>query len=222
MSGYDNLVMGHNLSDKTEWFLMQMTRGAGIRELSGMQGVSKRKDYTIIRPLLDKTKTQIMQYLQNNEIKYFFDKTNDDKKYERNYFRHEYSENLLKDFSQGIKKTFKILEKEKEMLPKEQLVYEKDQYSQYKVDPGVVSNQLSKILKRKGYLMSGPQREEFEEKDQITIIIEGKKITATYQDGNLYISPYISITIPKKEREYMRRIGVPPKHRAYYYENIKV
>jgi len=222
MSGYDNLILGHNLSDKTEWFLMQLTRGAGLRELYGMEEVSKRKNYTIVRPLLDKTKTEILEYLQKKDIKYFFDKSNDDKKYERNYFRHEYSENLLKEFSQGIKKTFNILKKEKELLPKAELVYEKEEYSQYKIDSAAASSQLSSILKRKGYLMSGSQREEFEQKDEITIIIEGQKITATYQSENLYISPYIDLIIPKYDREHMRRIGVPPKHRAYYYENIKL
>lgn len=220
MERYDNLVLGHNLSDKTEWFLMQLTRGAGIRELFGMDGVSQRKGYTVVRPLLDTTKSEVMEYLELRGTSYFFDESNLDQKYERNYFRHEFSERLLADSSQGIKKTFRILEKEKDLLPKGELVFECGEYSQWKIDPSSASHLLSRLLKRKGYLLSGPQREEFENDDEITVAIGGQRVSSTYSRDSLFVSPYFENPVPKRDRECMRKIGIPPKHRPYYYKKV--
>lgn len=222
MKDYDNLILGHNLSDKTEWFLMQLTRGSGIRELFGMQAISVRKGYSIVRPLLECSKSEIAEYLENHNIKHFFDESNLDQKYERNYFRAEFSEKLLENNTEGIKKTFKILEKEIDMLPRGELIFEKNEYCQWKVPHEGATNLLSKLFKERGYLLSGPQREEFERVDEITVIYNGQKISATYFNDCLFLSPLLETSVSKKERDNMRKLGIPPKHRAYYYENILI
>lgn len=70
---YDNLITGHNLNDKMEWFLMQMTRGAGIRELFGMEPISEKEIdssgefYNIVRPLISTPKEEILAYLEDRK-----------------------------------------------------------------------------------------------------------------------------------------------------------
>ena len=87
---YESLITAHQLNDKCEWFLMQFTKGAGVSELSGMQEISYKNGYKVLKPLLAYTKQQLQDYLDLNNIKYFIDETNKDQKYKRNYFRHNF------------------------------------------------------------------------------------------------------------------------------------
>jgi len=218
MINYDNLILGHNLSDKLEWFLMQLTRGAGIKELYGMEEISIRKNYTVVRPLLNDSKKEILEYLNKHQLNYFYDKSNDDESFTRNYFRHNFSEKLLEENKEGILKTFKILEKEKSFLPVGKKIEELNEYVVYKIDFSVASSLLSSLLKERGYLLSGSQREEFEDKEEITVIFEDKTYSASYREGKLYLSPYLKdIILPKKFKEEMRIKKVPPKHRGYLF-----
>jgi len=217
LEGYDNLILGHNLSDKLEWFLMQMTKGAGLVEIFGMNNIDSRKNYTIVRPLIDYSKEEILNYLEQNHIHYFYDDSNDSLDYTRNYFRHTFSNPLLKKYKKGILKTFKILEQEVKLLPEAVLVDKREDYYKFEIDFSRASNLLSSLMKRYGYLLSGAQREEFEDKEEITVLINDLKYVGTYRDGFLYFSPFSEETMPKKFKEKMRVEKIPPKHRAYLF-----
>lgn len=212
MVNYDNLILGHNLSDKLEWFLMQMSRGAGVSELFGMEGYSTRKGYHIVRPLIEKTKEEIMSELHRRGIEYFYDRSNNDQKFERNHFRHNFSEPFLKKFSKGVAKTFQILEKEKRILESYVLETEKDEFYVYSTSKEMATNLLSKHLKKCNYVLSGGQRAEFEKNGEIV----AGGYAATFKSGKLYISPFVNKLVRKKDREKMRTLGIPPKHRPYY------
>ena len=108
--GYESLITAHQLNDKLEWFLMQLTKGAGLSELTGMAEVEQREGYKLVRPLLEQTKEELTHYLQENNINYFVDETNEDEKYRRNYFRKNFSDALLKEHKEGIKKSFEYLQ----------------------------------------------------------------------------------------------------------------
>lgn len=223
MINYDNLLLGHNLSDKVEWFFMQFVRGAGIKELYGMNKLSKRKNYTLARPLLDLSKKEILDYLNSNDVKYFYDESNNDTKFTRNYFRHSFTEKLLDGNEKGILKTFSILNKEKELLPKETLIEEIKEYVVYNISFSMASNLLSKLLKEKGYLLSGEQRKEFDESEELTITFNGSYYTGTYREGKLYFSPYRKdVVMDKTFKELMRKNNIPPKHRTYLFLENKV
>ena len=51
--GYNNLITAHQLDDRLEWLLMQLSKGAGLYELLGMQTIEKKDKYTLVRPLLE-------------------------------------------------------------------------------------------------------------------------------------------------------------------------
>ena len=40
--GYESVITGHQLNDKLEWFLMQLSKGAGTVELLGMNESIKK------------------------------------------------------------------------------------------------------------------------------------------------------------------------------------
>ena len=49
---YKHLILAHHLNDRLEWFLMQLSKGAGLNTLLSFQAYEKRESYAIVRPLL--------------------------------------------------------------------------------------------------------------------------------------------------------------------------
>ena len=70
------LMTAHHGDDLMETILMKIVRGSSIKGYSGILKEEKRDNYTIIRPLLDITKDDIQEYLDNNKLKYVVDKSN--------------------------------------------------------------------------------------------------------------------------------------------------
>ena len=81
------LLLAHHGDDLVETILMRLTRGSTLDGYSGFNKISKRDNYSIIRPLVFYTKDEIMEYLEEKHIEYRIDKTNYDKKYTRNRYR---------------------------------------------------------------------------------------------------------------------------------------
>ncbi len=48
---YENLITAHQLNDKLEWFLMQLSKGAGLVELIGFNEFEQKENYKIYKPL---------------------------------------------------------------------------------------------------------------------------------------------------------------------------
>ncbi len=71
IEGYDTLLTAHQLNDQLEWLLMRLTKGAGVSELIGLEEVTKRENYTLVRPLLEYSKEELFTYLQHNKYPYF-------------------------------------------------------------------------------------------------------------------------------------------------------
>lgn len=218
---YDNLITGHNLNDKMEWFLMQMTKGAGIKELFGMEPVSTKdlldtgRTYDIIRPLLSTSKDKILFYLKEKNIEHFFDESNKDEKYKRNYFRKHYVESLVSDFSIGIKRTFEILEEEVKSFNVDLVMIEAHTYIATDLNFVLVAD---KLLKKNGYVMSGFERAILKDKKELVYRKYNKAYVLSYVDGKIYFTPFLKdIVVPKDFRDSMRIQRIPSKHRAYYF-----
>jgi tRNA(Ile)-lysidine synthase len=79
----DVLMVAHQADDQIETFLMNLGRGSGVVGLAGMQTESYRDGIKIVRPLLNVFRKELIEYCQNNNIKYFDDEMNFDDKYTR-------------------------------------------------------------------------------------------------------------------------------------------
>ena len=73
---YENLILAHQFDDKFEWFLMQLGKGAGLKELFGMSELEKRERFWLVRPLLNLRKKELQNYLDERGLRYFVDETN--------------------------------------------------------------------------------------------------------------------------------------------------
>ena len=80
------LLTAHHGDDLVETILMKIIRG-NLDNLVGFKKLTKRNNYYIYRPLIDKTKEEILNYCKNNNIKYAIDKTNFEDTYTRNRIR---------------------------------------------------------------------------------------------------------------------------------------
>jgi tRNA(Ile)-lysidine synthase len=82
---FDLIAVGHHLDDVLETFILNLSRGTGIRGLSGI----KPKTGYIVRPLLFANRNEIETYAEENELSYRFDSSNDDIHIKRNKVRHQ-------------------------------------------------------------------------------------------------------------------------------------
>ncbi len=102
--GFDYILVGHHLDDVLETFMLNLSRGTGIRGLSGISNKAGR----IVRPLLFARRIEVEKYAFENELDYRFDKSNDDTGIKRNKVRHELIplfEKLNPSFRKSLQKT---------------------------------------------------------------------------------------------------------------------
>lgn len=81
------LITAHHLEDQAETFFIRLFRGSGIDGLSSMSEISNLFGLTIIRPFLNLHKSDLKNFLIENNIKWVEDKSNSDEKFLRNKIR---------------------------------------------------------------------------------------------------------------------------------------
>jgi tRNA(Ile)-lysidine synthase len=217
MHNYQNLLTAHQLNDQLEWFLMRLTKGAGTVELMGLEALSTRRAYRVIRPLLEFSKEELLTYLQSNSLPYFIDSSNFSDKYERNRFREAFSDKLLKEYKEGIRRSFNYLKEDKKSLTTgyRELFHHKELYILgYQSSMLVVVRLVDKYLKILGYLLSKEQRQELLKASSVVI---GGIWAVEIQEKYIYIAPYKKMVMPKKFKEACRILKIPSKIRAYLY-----
>lgn len=81
------LMTAHHGDDLIETILMRIVRGSTLKGYSGFQMVVDKGSYKIARPLIYVTKSEIQDFLYENNIPYVVDKSNFKDKYTRNRYR---------------------------------------------------------------------------------------------------------------------------------------
>ncbi len=219
-NSYESLITAHQLNDKLEWFLMQFSKGAGIVELLSFEEITLRKNYQIIKPMLNISRDEILIFLEQNRIKYFIDESNEDSKYKRNYFRKNYANKFLDEYKEGIKKSFEYLKKDKESLHKEELIFQEKELEIFRVsnDFNIDIRTIDKSLKRRGILLSKASKDEISKQKECVI---SHKISVAINKDFIYICPYTKNIMPKKFKEKCRIKQIPKNIRAYIFkENL--
>ena len=115
----DFISIGHNRDDNIETFLINLSRGTGIRGLSGI----KPRNGNIIRPLLYASRNEIIKFAEENNIRWRNDSSNDSSKYQRNVIRNSIIpgfEKIYPAFRNNVSKTIRNL-KQAEALYNESL-----------------------------------------------------------------------------------------------------
>lgn len=81
----DYIVVAHHADDVAETILINLCRGTGIKGLMGIKPVNE----DILRPLLECSRTEILKYIEDHQLGYRTDSTNNSLDYVRNKIRHQ-------------------------------------------------------------------------------------------------------------------------------------
>jgi tRNA(Ile)-lysidine synthase len=214
---YQSLITAHQLNDKFEWFLMQLSKGAGLMELIGLQKVEKRENFTLYRPLLENTKEELLEYLERNNLHYFIDETNKDTKYKRNFFRKEFSDKFIHLYKEGLKKSFHYLEKDIQSL---MIDFKKFEFEELTIlrfvtlDENIMIRAIDKELKKRGIVISQKTREEIISKKSLVV---SHTIAIEITENSVWIAPFIIKPMDKKFKERCRIEKIPQYIRGYLY-----
>lgn len=83
--GAQAIAVAHHRDDNNETLLLNLIRGTGLRGLTGM----KWKNGYVVRPLLEASRQDILNYLKAGGHTYVDDSTNAETLYKRNKIRHQ-------------------------------------------------------------------------------------------------------------------------------------
>lgn len=83
----NKICLAHHANDQVETFLMNISRGSSIDGLASIPEYYKKNDIFILRPLLNLKKEDCKNYLNNLNIKWVEDNSNEDIKFKRNKLR---------------------------------------------------------------------------------------------------------------------------------------
>jgi len=109
----------HTADDQAETVLFRMARGAGLRGLAGMPSKGRVLGLPVVRPFLDATRAQVLDYLRRHDLSFREDATNESLHAARNRIRHDILPRLEAGVNAGVRKA---------LLRQAALFREADQY----------------------------------------------------------------------------------------------
>ena len=139
------LITAHHGDDLIETILMRISRGSNLQGYSGFHEIVDMDSYKIIRPLINFTKEEILEYNRKNKVPYYIDESNNQDKYTRNRYR-KYILPFLKEenkdihhkflkFSHNLTAAYKYIEKQRNKAMKKAISKEKIKIDEFlKID----------------------------------------------------------------------------------------
>ncbi len=113
----DKVALGHNLNDQAETVIMRFLRGSG---LEGLKGFLPVRDGIYIRPLIDSTRDEILSFLEEQDMRFVTDSSNEENVYLRNRIRKELVPELRASYNarleENISRTAEILRLEDDFI----------------------------------------------------------------------------------------------------------
>jgi tRNA(Ile)-lysidine synthase len=114
------IATAHTMDDQAETVLMRLLRGSGSKGLSGIPPVSN----SIVRPLIDTSRSEVEEYLRSKKVEWVEDTTNESMEFLRNRVRHNLLvelESYNPQIKETLSRTADILRAEEEFISKEAL-----------------------------------------------------------------------------------------------------
>jgi tRNA(Ile)-lysidine synthase len=90
----DFITTAHHQDDQIETILQRMLRGAGLTSWRGIRPI----DEQLFRPLLEVSKGEILKFVEEFNIPYRIDNSNEESTYARNFLRHNWFPEMQKFF----------------------------------------------------------------------------------------------------------------------------
>ncbi len=104
-TGVKKIALAHTADDQVETFLLRLLRGAGVPGLVGIWPERQMGTIRVIRPMLTVRRNEVLEYLQEQGLKFREDASNADTRFMRNRVRHELLPLLEREFNPAIRDT---------------------------------------------------------------------------------------------------------------------
>ncbi|MBE7082736.1 MAG: tRNA lysidine(34) synthetase TilS [Clostridiales bacterium] len=204
----NKVAIAHHELDQAETVLMHLFRGAGI---SGVRGMSAVKNGKYIRPMLNVSKKEVLEYLKTNNIPNIEDETNEESNFSRNYVRNEIIPLILKKWPNlisAINNFAKSASEDNDYINKnlndDAVIYEdkvvKIPLSYFSYDNALINRIIFKCLNSIG-INKDIERKHIELiKDLAVNCDNGKRISLPLGVSALKEYEYITLTNKKKEK----------------------
>jgi tRNA(Ile)-lysidine synthase len=215
--GFLNIATAHNSCDNAETVLLNLIKGSGLK---GISGIPPRRG-NIIRPILNISKNEILDYLDRYGIKYRTDESNLNTDFERNFLRHEIIplikkklnpqfENTIFHFSEVLAGIGGYIDKKIKEKLNEIIEYKNEELKILIPKSNLIDEEL------KSYLIKSAVEECF--KIQLTFA-DIKNITSLFKKGagkKVNISNNLVVI---RERNF---ILISPPHRVEKFEDLSI
>ncbi len=96
------LAIGHTADDNAETLLMNLLRGAGLRGLAGIPISRPEGELRLVRPLLEVTRAEVLEFLDKNGLSFRTDASNADTSLTRNRIRAELLPQLAEQYNPSV------------------------------------------------------------------------------------------------------------------------
>lgn len=147
---YTKVLLGHHKDDHVETIFYQILRGMG----TGASGIKSQEKH-FLRPLLKINKKDIVDYLNDNNISFITDETNENNQFTRNFLRNKLFPTMQEhwtDYKERLIFVGKKIEEQSyllECLAKQDVKINNNQVELLTTDPKRIKNAFKFYLKQK-------------------------------------------------------------------------
>jgi tRNA(Ile)-lysidine synthase len=107
------VATAHTADDQAETILHRILRGTGLAGLAGIPRIRALSPaVTLIRPLLDFNRSEVVQYLSDRQQNYRLDESNEDPSFTRNRIRHALLPQLAAQYNPSVREALLRLGKQ--------------------------------------------------------------------------------------------------------------
>ncbi len=114
------IALGHHGGDRVENLLLRLCRGSNVSALTSMRREQVIDGMTFIRPLLDSSREELMEFLRANEIsEWREDASNRDNRYQRNFLRNQILPEIYREqpaAEKGLRRSLEVLEQDADFI----------------------------------------------------------------------------------------------------------
>ncbi len=184
----DYIATAHNSDDNAETVLLNVLRGSGTKGAGGIPNIRGK----IIRPLLNFSKAQILEYLNSNNYDYVIDSTNNQNEYSRNKLRNivfPVLKDINENFSENINRFADLNKQDDDYLNQKALEEYNKAATKNGLNLSLIKEKHIAVLSRVIKIYFENQNLSFNKKtaDQILDSFKNSKSTKINIEGNLFI-----------------------------------
>ena len=138
------IILGHHKDDQVETVFFRVLRGTGLKGLSGILRHTEINGKDLLRPLLHIGKAEILQFINEAQLDFIEDDSNQDNSYSRNFLRNKVIPLITERWPGAKKNTARMAN----LLSKQSKLYHKfltDKLKSVCDDDGLLLDKLSTL-----------------------------------------------------------------------------